>query len=128
MKKIEIIWQRLVDEKGTTCDRCNKTFLNLESAIEKLKPLLDTIGMEVSFNKKALSMEEFKKNPLASNEIIINGEKIEDILDLKIGQSCCCGPCGDSECRTIIDENGEKEEIEERLIIKAILKKVVETL
>lgn len=126
MKKIEITWQRLVDEKGDTCDRCNKTYLNLESAIEKLKPLLDTIGMEVSFNKKALSMEEFKKNPLSSNIIIINGKKIEDILNLKIGQSSCCGPCGDSECRTVIDESGAKEEIEERLIIKAFLKEVVE--
>lgn len=126
MKKIEITWQRLVDEKGDTCDRCNKTYLNLESAIEKLKPLLDTIGIEVSFNKKALSMEEFKKNPLSSNVIIINGKKIEDILNLKIGQSSCCGPCGDSECRTVIDESGAKEEIEERLIIKAFLKEVVE--
>lgn len=126
MKKIEITWQRLVDEKGDTCDRCNKTYLNLESAIEKLKPLLDTIGIEVSFNKKALSMEEFKKNPLSSNVIIINGKKIEDILNLKIGQSSCCGPCGDSECRTVIDESEEKEEIEERLIIKAFLKEVVE--
>lgn len=126
MKKIEITWQRLVDEKGDTCDRCNKTYLNLESAIEKLKPLLDTIGIEVSFNKKTLSMEEFKKHPLSSNVIIINGKKIEDILNLKIGQSSCCGPCGDSECRTIIDESEEKEEIEERLIIKAFLKEVVE--
>lgn len=126
MKKIEITWQRLVDEKGDTCDRCNKTYLNLESAIEKLKPLLDTIGIEVSFNKKTLSMEEFKKHPLSSNVIIINGKKIEDILNLKIGQSSCCGPCGDSECRTVIDESEEKEEIEERLIIKAFLKEVVE--
>lgn len=126
MKKLDVIWQRLVDEKGETCDRCNKTYLNLESAMEKLKPLLTNIGVEINFQKKALSMDEFKKNPLSSNEIIINGKKIEDVLNLKVGQSCCCGPCGDSECRTVIDETGEKEEVEERLIIKAILKEVVE--
>lgn len=126
MRKIEIIWQRLVDEKGETCDRCNKTYLNLESAIKKISPLLTNIDVKINFQKKALSMDEFKKNPLSSNEIIINGKKIENVLNLKVGQSCCCGPCGDSECRTVIDESGEKEEVEERLIIKAILKEVVE--
>lgn len=126
MRKIEITWQRLVDEKGTTCDRCNKTYINLESAIEKLKPLFQNLDIQVNFKKRVLSMEEFKKNPLSSNEIIINGKKIENVLNLKVGQSCCCGPCGDSECRTVIDESGEKEEIEERLIIKAFLKEVVE--
>jgi len=126
MKKLDVTWQRLVDEKGETCDRCNKTYLNLESAIEKLKPLLINIGVAINFQKKALSMDEFKKNPFSSNEIIINRKKIENVLNLKVGQSGCCGPCGDSECRTVIDETGEKEEVEERLIIKAILKEVVE--
>lgn len=126
MRKIEIIWQRLVDEKGETCDRCNKTYLNLESAIKKIEPLLTNIGLQIEFQKKSLSMDEFKKNPLSSNEIIINGKKIENVLNLKVGQSGCCGPCGDNECRTVIDESGEKEEVEERLIIKAILKEVVE--
>ncbi len=126
MKKIDIIWQRLVDEKGSTCDRCNKTYLNIKSAIEKLESLLKCIDVDVSFRKKALNMKEFKENPLASNEIIINGKKIEDILDVKIGQSSCCGPCGDSECRTIIDESEEKEVVEEKLIIKAILKEITQ--
>lgn len=126
MKKLDIIWQRLVDERGETCDRCYKTYINLESALEKLTPLLDKVDVKIKFQKKALSMDEFKKNPLSSNEIIINGKKIEQILNLKVGQSCCCGPCGDSECRTVIDDTGEKEEVEERLIIKAILKEVVE--
>lgn len=126
MKKLEIIWQRLVDENGNTCDRCNKTYLNLERAIERLSPLLHNLGFGIDFKKKPISITEFKKNPLLSNEIIINGNKIENILKLKIGKSECCGPCGDSECRTVIDDTGEKEEVEERLIIKAILKEVIE--
>lgn len=128
MKKFEVIWQRLVDEKGETCDRCDKTYLNLEYVIKKLEPLFNGMGIEVDFQKKALSLDEFKRNPLSSNEIIINGKKIEDILNLKVGQSCCCGPCGDSECRTVIDETGEKEVIDKRLIIKAILREIIKIL
>ncbi len=125
MNRINIIWQRLVDEKGETCDRCNQTYLNLEKVLEKLTPLLKNLDIELFFEKKALTMDEFKKDPLSSNIILINGKKLENILDLKIGKSSCCGPCGDSECRTVIDEKGEKEEVEERLIIKAILKELV---
>lgn len=128
MKRIEVIWQRLVDEKGETCDRCNKTYLNLERAIERLTPLLKDIDVALDFRKKPLSMADFKKDPLSSNRVIINGKDIENILNLRVGQSSCCGPCGDSECRTIITDSGEKEDVEERLIIKAILKEVAEVL
>lgn len=128
MKEIDIYWQRLVDEKGYTCDRCNKTYLNLERAIKKLMPFLNSIGIELNFQTKALSKEEFIKDPLSSNEIIINGKNIERILNLKKGQSNCCGPCEDNQCMTIIEEGVEKEEIEERLIIKAILKEVIDIL
>ncbi len=128
MKNIQIIWQRLVDEKGETCKRCNKTYVNLEKALERLTPLLKNLDFELHFEKGALSMDEFKRDPLSSNVIIINGKKLEEILDIKVGSSCCCGPCGDSECRTVIDESGEKEEVEERLIIKAIIKEVLNML
>lgn len=75
--------------------------------------------------KKPIYIDEFKKH-LSSDAIIINRRHIENILNLKVGQSLCCGTCADSECRAIIDETGEKEEIEGRLIIKAILKEVIE--
>lgn len=120
--KLLIYWQRLVDETGETCDRCNKTYLNLEKVISVLKPALLNFGIEIVFEKRALSLEEFKKDPLQSNVISIDGKTLEDILNLKVGSSCCCGPCGDSECRTIVDKDGEKEEVEERVILKAIFK------
>ncbi|GAB4443797.1 MAG: hypothetical protein OHK0040_14470 [bacterium] len=122
MEKLVVAWQRLLNEAGETCDRCNKTYLNLEKVISVLKPALLNFGIEIVFEKKALSLEEFKKDPLQSNIILIDGRPLEDLLNLKIGSSECCGPCGDSECRTILDNDGEKEEVEERLILKAIFK------
>lgn len=118
----------MVDERGETCDRCNKTYINLEKVVNVLKPALANFGIEIEFAKKALSLEEFKKNPLLSNQILIDGKPIEDLLNLKVGQSKCCGPCGDNECRTIIDENTEKEEVEERIILKAVLKNLADKL
>lgn len=126
MTKVTVEWQRLVDEKGETCDRCNKTYLNLEKVISLVKPFFENFGIDIEFSKKALSMDEFQKNPLLSNQIIIDGKPLEEILNLKVGQSSCCGPCGDNECRTIIDGSLEKEEVEERLILKSILKALVE--
>ncbi len=128
MTTITVEWQRLVDEKGDTCDRCNKTYLNLERVIDELKPAFKNFGIELEFEKKAISIEEFNKNSLSSNVILIDGTPLEKLLDLKIGQSPCCGPCGDNECRTIIDDDGVKEEVEERYILKALLKTIANKL
>ncbi len=128
MITVTVEWQRLVDEKGETCDRCNKTYVNLERVISLAMPFLENFGIRIEFLKKAISMEDFQKNPLLSNQIIIDGKPIEQMLSLQVGQSTCCGPCGDNECRTIIDGNVEKEDVEERLILKAILKTLVEKL
>jgi hypothetical protein len=128
MTTVKVVWQRLVDEKGDTCDRCNKTYLNLEKVINVLKPALKQLGIELKFEKRAISLEAFEKNPLSSNEILIDGNPLEKVLGLKVGQSPCCGPCGDNECRTLIDDTGEKEEVEERVFLKALLKTLAEKL
>lgn len=122
--RIFIKWQRLLDEKGETCDRCNKTYQNLEEALSIMKPLLDKLDIDLIFEKVAISLDDFKKNPLSSNQILIDGAPIEEILSLKIGQSSCCGPCGDSECRTIIEDDKEVEEVPVKTILKSILKRV----
>ena len=40
MKAIQILWQRLVDEKGQTCVRCGTTETAVEEAVNKLKGVL----------------------------------------------------------------------------------------
>lgn len=127
-KKIIIKWKRLVDDNEKTCHRCNKTYENLEEALQVISPLLEKLNFQLIFEKVAIAHDEFKKNPLTSNQILIDNELIEHILSLKIGKSKCCGPCGDSECRTIVDGHKEIVEVPVKTILKAILKKVMSEL
>lgn len=124
--RIVIKWQRLVDENGETCDRCNKTYQNLKEALSLIKSLLNKLDIDLTFEKVAINLDDFKKNPLSSNQILIDDEPIEKILSLKIGQSSCCGPCGDKECRTIIEGEKEVEEVPVKTILMSLLKRVNE--
>lgn len=126
MEIIKITWQRLIGKNGETCERCNKTYLNIESALLKLDPIISNLGIKIILEKKELSFEEFEKDPLSSNRVFINGEPIEDILNLKVGKSICCGPCKGLECRTLIENNKETDEIPEKYIITALLTKIKE--
>ncbi|MEM4229694.1 MAG: DUF2703 domain-containing protein [Thermoproteota archaeon] len=62
---------------------------------------------------------EFKKDPLRSNQILINGLPLEDWVGGKAGQSPCCDVCGPSECRTVAIGEEAYEVIPADLIIKA---------
>jgi hypothetical protein len=118
MGKIEIKWQRLLYE-GQTCPRCKSTEDELEKAVSILKQSLAPLGIDVVLEKAELSAEEFKKNPLQSNLIWINGQSLEDWLGGKTGQSPCCDICGPFECRTIVLEEKIYEAIPADLVIKA---------
>jgi hypothetical protein len=76
-------------------------------------------GFEPKIKGVELSVAEFKKDPLQSNQIWINNRSLEDLIGGKVGQSLCCDVCGSSECRTV--GVGEKvyEAIPANLIIKA---------
>jgi len=126
MEIIKITWQGLIGKNGETCERCRKTYLNIESALIKLEPIISNLGMKVVLEKKALSEEEFEKDSMASNRVFINGEPIEDILNLKVGKSTCCKVCKGLECRTIIDMDKETNEIPEKHILAAIFTKIKE--
>lgn len=121
---IKVTWQRLVDEGGETCERCNKTYLNIKRALLKLEPLLSASGVRIIIEKRELSKEEFERDPLSSNRVYIDDEPVEKILSLKVGKSVCCGPCGGLECRTLIEGSKEFEEIPEEYIIEALLRKI----
>ncbi|PMP96717.1 MAG: heavy metal sensor signal transduction histidine kinase [Thermodesulfobacterium geofontis] len=126
MEFIKVTWQGLIDKNGKTFERFNKTYLNIESALRKLDPLISNLGIKIILEKKELTEEEFEKDPLSSNRVFINGEPIEDILNLKIGESICCGTCKGLECRTILEDKKETEEIPEKYIITALFAKIRE--
>lgn len=118
MKTLKVKWQRLVSD-GQTCPRCGSTEEELEKAISTLKQSLSPLGMEVVVEKEELSVSEFKKDPLRSNQIWLNDRPLEDWIGGKVGQSPCCDVCGPSECRTVGVGGEVYEAIPADLIIKA---------
>ncbi|MFO8182887.1 MAG: DUF2703 domain-containing protein [Candidatus Aegiribacteria sp.] len=119
MKKLQIRWQRLVDEQGETCDRCGATEEAIEDAVRKLAGSLSQMDIEVVLKKETLSPPEFSRDPLESNRIWIEGVSLEEWLSATSGQSRCCSTCGDAECRTVTVDGETYEAIPAELIIRA---------
>ena len=128
MNAIIVEWQRLVDKDGQTCDRCACTGDSVETAVDKLKRCLSEVGIEVLFENRIINQSDFITNPLQSNQITIDGRTIETWLGATTGQSPCCGPCGDSECRTIRVDGRTYEAIPETVILRAGLLAAAEKL
>ncbi len=122
MQPITITWQRLVDGQGQTCDRCADTEQELVKAVRFLTKALAPVGIVFSLEQQALSQEDFARDPLRSNQIRIDGRDLEEWLAAEVGQSTCCGPCGDAQCRTLKVDEQVYEAIPAELIIKAGLK------
>jgi hypothetical protein len=118
MKTLKIQWQRLVID-DQTCQRCGATEAEVEKAFQSLKHSLNPLGIEVVLEKSAIKQADFEKNPSKSNLILIGERSLEDWLQARTGQSSCCGPCGDAECRTIETQGKIYETIPAELIIKA---------
>lgn len=121
MKSLPIIWQRLVDSRGQTCDRCRATYEGIQDAVVKLAEVLRPLDIEVTFETREIDIKSFSADPSLSNRIWIAGKPIEDWLGASIASSPCCSVCGDSECRTIELENNVFEAIPSDLVIKAAL-------
>jgi len=116
---LQIRWQRLVDEKGRTCDRCGTTEAATEDAAKKLRRSLKPLHIDVVLEKVPLSASGFSKDPLESNRIWVAGKPIEEWLQATIGKSQCSGTCGDAQCRTITVDGRTYDAIPAELIIKA---------
>ena len=121
MKPLPILWQRLVNSEGKTCDRCNATYQEMQRAVEKLKQSLRPLGIEPSLEIREISERSFKAKPSESNRIWIAGKPMEEWLGASVGSSPCCSVCGTSECRTVKVEGATFESIPEKLFLKAAL-------
>jgi len=117
-KTLRITWQRLVSD-GNTCPRCGSTEDELAKAVEQLRGELSSSGVDVVLEKMELSLAEFKKDPVSSNRIQINGRLLEDIIGAGTGQSQCCDVCGDEECRTVEIKGKSYETIPAEIIVRA---------
>ncbi len=116
---VRIRWQRLVTN-GETCQRCSSTEKELNKALEILKLLLP-LGIRFEVEKVEINYEEFKKDPLKSNQIFINDRPIEEYLGAKVGKSGCCNVCELYECRTLEIDDEVYEAIPANLIVEAVI-------
>lgn len=119
MTKIIIQWKHF-DKDGSTCNRCSKTGDNIQQVIRGLQK-----EFEIEFVETKLTEDQMSE----SNQVIINGKLLEDIIpNTKAGENYCnscsdlIGKPGDCHCRTLTQ--GEKifEDIPQELIKSAILK------
>jgi len=61
MRPLHIVWQRLVNSKGQTCNRCGDTYEALRDAVAKLKDALGPLGLEPILETKEINEESFKR-------------------------------------------------------------------
>ncbi|MFG1346620.1 DUF2703 domain-containing protein [Xanthobacter autotrophicus DSM 431] len=121
MKTLEIVWQRLVNRDGLTCDRCGSTHREVMAAVSKLASALRPLGIEPKLEVREIDEAAFRLAPSESNRIWIGGKPLEEWLGAEVGSSQCCSVCGDSECRTVEVENSTFETIPEGLLLRAAL-------
>lgn len=119
MKTLKIIWQRLVNEAGSTCPRCQGTHEQIEHAVNKLNATLSPLGIEATLETQSISQTDFLDKPSESNRIWIADKPIEEWLGATTGSSRCCNECGDNDCRTMEVGNQTYEVIPEDLLVRA---------
>lgn len=132
MKVLKIEWQRLVDEKGQTCQRCGSTEKEVRKAFQSLKQSFAPLGIKVVLEEKALDAATCAKDISQSNRIWVGGRPLEEWLNAQVGQSpceTCCAELGsDVECRTVEVEGEVYEIIPADLIVRASLLAAAESM
>ena len=126
MLRLNITWRYLADEQGQTCTRCAETDRELVKAVRFLQKALAPVGIIFDLERSPLTPAEFAQDPLQSNRITIGGRDLEKWLKAEVGKSPCCGPCGDTPCRTLNLKDKTYETIPAELIIQAGLQAAYE--
>lgn len=121
MKSLPIVWQRLLDSEGRTCDRCGATQQGLQQAVATLEKVLQPLHIGITLETREIDRDSFTADPSQSNRVWIAGKPLEEWLGARVASSPCCSVCGESECRTIEVGHDVFEVIPSELIIKAAL-------
>lgn len=122
MKNLLIEWKHF-DKNGATCDRCSQTGSNLDEVIKQLKDEYRDKGINIQFQETKLTEDQMSK----SNQVLINGELIENLISNTEAGENYCDSCTDlvdnpkgCNCRTIIHGEIVHEEIPLEFIKQAI--------
>ena len=121
MRPLSIVWQRLVDADGRTCDRCDATRGEVQRAVATLREALRPLDIEPVLDVRQIDDNTFHADPSLSNRIWVNSKPMEEWLDASVGSSQCCSVCGDVECRTVQIDGTTFEAIPERVLVRAAL-------
>ncbi len=117
-KRLEIEWKHFAVGVAT-CERCGKTGDSLKSVVEELRREFGPAGVKVNLTETLLD----KTRIAESNEILMNGTLIEDLLAAGVVTTDCpsCGTlAGDSTCCRAIEIGNERyEDIPPEMIRKA---------
>lgn len=121
MKKLPIVWQRLVDHDGRTCTRCTRTGEALRTAVDMLDAALGPLGIRIDFVAEALDRREFAADPSRSNRILVGGVPIEERLGATVTSSHCDDVCRGAACRGLELDSETFEAIPVELVLRAAL-------
>lgn len=117
-KRLEIEWKHFA-VGDATCERCGKTGDALHAVVEELRREFTPAGVKINLTETLLD----KTRIAESNEILMNGVLVEDLLAAGVVSTDCpsCGTlAGESTCcRAIEIDNERYEEIPAEMIKKA---------
>lgn len=122
MKRLKIEWKHL-DKGGQTCERCGDTGETVRRVVQELNGELQAKGWQVALKETLLTETEIPE----SNEIMLNGVLLEEILPQASKSENCCSSCEDllglpTLCRTIEYKGQTYEAIPPELIREAVYK------
>jgi len=117
-KRLEIEWKHFA-VGDATCERCGKTGESLREVIEEIRREFAPAGVKINLTETLLD----KTRIAESNEILMNGTLIEDLLAASVVSTDCpsCGTlAGESTCCRAIGIGNERyEDIPPEMIRKA---------
>lgn len=117
-RRLEIEWKHFA-VGDATCERCGKTGESLWEVIEDLRQEFASAGVKINLTETHLD----KTRIAESNEILMNGTLIEDLLTASVVSTDCpsCGTlAGESTCCRAIEIGDERyEDIPPEMIRKA---------
>lgn len=120
MKNIHIEWKHF-DKGGNTCVRCANTGTALLKAINELNSELKDKHLNISYEETRLTEDEID----ISNTILINGIKLEELMENTYATETTCTSCCEMIGSTVnckaLDCNGKiTEDIPVELITSAV--------
>jgi hypothetical protein len=107
-RRLEIEWKHFA-VGGVTCERCGKTGESLLTVIEDLRREFSSSGVTINLTETILDTSRIAE----SNEIWMNGSRIEDLLAATVVSTDCpsCGTlAGESTCCRAIELGNEMYE------------------